>query len=67
MKDTDSSTRAMSRNETEYPEPDKFKPERWMAKEGGRHPLDARKIAFGFGRRCETEVFSLLKDREHIY
>ena len=43
--------RAMSRDAQEYPEPDKFKPERWLVGEGEKRPLEANKIAFGFGRR----------------
>ena len=40
--------RAMLRNPVEYPEPDKFIPERWLAP---KPPMRPDKIAFGFGRR----------------
>ena len=41
----------MLRNPDEYPEPDKFVPERWLPVEGKELPLDVYKLFFGFGRR----------------
>ncbi|KAL5514759.1 hypothetical protein ACEPAG_2075 [Sanghuangporus baumii] len=50
---------AMARNPKEYPEPDKFRPERWLATDGRNAPLEANKIAFGFGRRiCPGRHFA---------
>ncbi|KAI5121045.1 hypothetical protein M0805_008621 [Coniferiporia weirii] len=49
---------AMHRNPIEYPEPEKFIPERWMPVDGKKAPLDSRKTAFGFGRRlCPGRPF----------
>ncbi|KAH8103709.1 cytochrome P450 [Phellopilus nigrolimitatus] len=42
---------AMARNAEMYPEPDKFRPERWLCADGKLSPLDVNKVAFGFGRR----------------
>lgn len=44
--------RGMLRDPEEYPEPDKFLPERFI-QDGKINPgvLDPSKIAFGFGRR----------------
>jgi len=42
---------AMLHDETEYPEPFAFAPERWILGDGEREPLNPAKIAFGFGRR----------------
>ncbi|THG94471.1 hypothetical protein EW145_g8131, partial [Phellinidium pouzarii] len=42
---------AMQRNPSEYPEPDKFIPERWLPFDGEKTPLDVHKTQFGFGRR----------------
>ena len=41
----------MSRNPDEYPDPEQFKPERWLVGKGGKEPIPARNLAFGFGRR----------------
>jgi len=41
----------MLHDETEYPEPFAFLPERWIMKDGQKQPRDPTKIAFGFGRR----------------
>ena len=41
----------MLHDESEYPEPFAFLPERWIMKAGERHPRDPTKVAFGFGRR----------------
>ena len=43
--------RGMFRDPKRYPEPDKFIPERWLPGPGKEKPLEANKIAFGFGRR----------------
>jgi len=42
---------AMLHDETEYPEPSEFMPERWIPKDGQKEPRDPTKVAFGFGRR----------------
>ncbi|KAI5121914.1 hypothetical protein M0805_000243 [Coniferiporia weirii] len=50
---------AMLRNAKEYPEPDKFIPERWLATGEKARPLDASKVVFGFGRRiCPGMYFA---------
>ncbi|KAL5520727.1 hypothetical protein ACEPAF_2729 [Sanghuangporus sanghuang] len=50
---------AMARNPKEYPEPDKFRPERWLATDGRKAPLEANKVVFGFGRRiCPGRHFA---------
>ncbi|KAH8110769.1 cytochrome P450 [Phellopilus nigrolimitatus] len=50
---------AMLRNPEVYPEPDKFKPERWLPTDGKLPPLDVNKMAFGFGRRiCPGRDFA---------
>jgi len=38
----------MSRDEKEYPRPDKFDPSRWL---DDKKPLDPRAFVFGYGRR----------------
>ena len=44
----------MMHNPAEYPDPDAFKPERFLTPEGELNPnvMDPNQIAFGFGRRC---------------
>ncbi|KIM73756.1 hypothetical protein PILCRDRAFT_828807, partial [Piloderma croceum F 1598] len=42
---------AMLHDETEYPEPFAFLPERWILKDGQKEPRHPEKVAFGFGRR----------------
>lgn len=42
------SVRPLTRDETIYPEPEEFKPERFM---GGSRLLDPRQYFYGFGRR----------------
>ncbi|KAI5121037.1 hypothetical protein M0805_008613 [Coniferiporia weirii] len=50
---------AMQRDPKEYPEPDKFIPERWLPAGGKELPLDPRKTTFGFGRRiCPGRHFA---------
>lgn len=43
----------MSRDPEVYPEPEEFRPERFL-RDGAPDPAvrDSRKFAFGFGRRC---------------
>ena len=41
----------MSRNPDEYPDPEQFKPERWLIGKGEKDPIPASNLAFGFGRR----------------
>lgn len=44
--------RAISRDPDVYPEPDAFKPERFLTQNGGVSDLnDPKKFVFGFGRR----------------
>jgi len=47
----------MLHDETEYPEPFAFLPERWILKDGQKEPRDPEKVAFGFGRRCVLTSF----------
>ncbi|EPT05741.1 hypothetical protein FOMPIDRAFT_1027275 [Fomitopsis schrenkii] len=51
---------AMSRDPEVYPEPDVFKPERFLTQNGGVSDLhDPRKFVFGFGRRiCPGRYFA---------
>ncbi|KAI5118847.1 hypothetical protein M0805_006166 [Coniferiporia weirii] len=50
---------AMLRDPREYPNPDKFMPERWLAENGGKSLLNPNKIAFGFGRRiCPGKILA---------
>ncbi|KAI5115728.1 hypothetical protein M0805_006792 [Coniferiporia weirii] len=50
---------AMQRDPKEYPEPEKFVPERWLTPEGRKTPLDVNRTAFGFGRRiCSGRHFA---------
>lgn len=46
-------TRAMSREESRYPEPENFKPERFLTADGQLNPdaSDPYEFVFGFGRR----------------
>ena len=49
--------RAMLYDEKEYPDPESFKPERYInvGKNGPRNPVD---VIFGFGRRLVLLLFS---------
>ena len=49
--------RAMLRDPVEYPEPDVFKPERFLPKEGERMPREPSQMAFGYGRRYARTIF----------
>ncbi|PFH49401.1 hypothetical protein AMATHDRAFT_147734 [Amanita thiersii Skay4041] len=42
---------AITHDENLYPDPDSFKPERFLRTDGHEPELDPRKIIFGFGRR----------------
>lgn len=42
----------MCHDETMYPEPDRFLPERFLKHEGKEPPFDPVNVIFGFGRRC---------------
>jgi Cytochrome P450 len=54
--------RAMLHDETEYPEPFSFLPERWILGDGGKEPRHPAKVAFGFGRRCVFDIMYRLHD-----
>ena len=43
--------RAIFRDPVEYPEPDKFIPERFITSEGKKVPLEPSKVMFSVGRR----------------
>ncbi|KAL5478382.1 hypothetical protein ACEPAI_2566 [Sanghuangporus weigelae] len=50
---------AMLRDPKRYPDPDKFIPDRWLPVYGEEPPLEADKMAFGFGRRiCPGRFFA---------
>ncbi|KAG9313615.1 cytochrome P450 [Chiua virens] len=50
---------AMAHNETRYPNPDAFFPERWFNDDGTLKPNDTDRIVFGFGRRmCAGRHFA---------
>ena len=43
--------RSMAHDESRYPNPESFKPERFLDDDGSLKPNDMEHIAFGFGRR----------------
>ncbi|KAI5115859.1 hypothetical protein M0805_003825 [Coniferiporia weirii] len=50
---------AILRDPAEYPQPEKFMPERRLSTKGGKAPMDVSKVAFGFGRRiCLGRYFA---------
>ncbi|PAV15314.1 cytochrome P450 [Pyrrhoderma noxium] len=50
---------AILRDPVEYPEPDQFKPERFIPSEGTNLPLDPGKVVFSVGRRfCPGKYFA---------
>lgn len=51
--------RAMLHNSDDYPDPEEFKPERFIGADGKIDPSvrDPRTIAFGFGRRWAYSLF----------
>lgn len=57
----------MSHNESKYPKPDEFIPERFLNDDGTLNSDDLEHIAFGFGRRicvgrhfADTSVWSVI-------
>ena len=49
----------MAHNESKYPNPDIFLPERFLNDDGSLKPNDIENIAFGYGRRiCAGRHFS---------
>lgn len=49
----------MTHNESKYPNPDEFIPERFLAEDGSLLPNDIEHLAFGFGRRiCPGRYFA---------
>ena len=57
----------MSRNESKYPKPQEFIPERFLNDDGTLNSDDVENIAFGFGRRicvgrhfADTSVWSVI-------
>lgn len=36
-----------------FPDPEKFKPERWLDADSENGPIPVQKVVFGFGRRYE--------------
>lgn len=51
----------------DYPEPDEFKPERFIGKDGNLDPnvRDPNTIVFGFGRRCVFILLSRHRAQRH--
>ena len=55
----------MTRNEDKYPKPDTFMPERFFDEHGNLNDDDMT-LAFGFGRRSDSQSFSgLLLSHTH--
>ena len=59
--------RAMGHDESRYPKPHEFIPERFLNDDGSLKPNDTEHIAFGFGRRicagrhfADTSVWSVI-------
>ena len=49
----------MSRDPAEYPDPDAFRPDRFLGADKDRWPRDPTEYAFGFGRRiCPGRHFA---------
>ncbi|KAI0800113.1 CyP450 monooxygenase [Fomes fomentarius] len=66
----------LSRDQSHYPDPERFAPERFLNEEGQINPdvLDPRKFAFGYGRRVcpgrhlgEASVFVTIASILHTY
>lgn len=50
---------SIAHDETKYPDPEKFFPERFLAEDGSITPNDVEHLAFGFGRRiCPGRHFA---------
>jgi hypothetical protein len=54
--------RAMTHDEELYPDPDEFKPERFLNSNGNINDI----LAFGFGRRCRIAWFRVRRIRADL-